>query len=148
MKKCVRTPGLVLAALLMMTVPAPFSNAQITGLMQANIPHSFMIGDKVFPPGQYTFRMESNTNLNVMTVQNQKGDNLAQFAVRESTADHTPRHSELVFRKFGNTEFLSKIYERGSKIGSALTETGKEEQRMVSQGLHATEHTEEQRDNQ
>jgi len=79
-----------------------------------------------------------------MRVENQRGDNVAQFEVREATANHRPAHSELVFRRYGNTEFLSKIFEGGSRTGSELTETSKQEASMVSQGQHAMEHTEEQ----
>lgn len=119
-------------------------NAQITNPIQAHIGHSFMIGDKTLPPGDYTLRIEQNSDLGVMTIQNKSGDNVAQFNVRQSLDKHTPKHSELVFRRYGNTEFLSKIYEEGSKSGAAVTETGKEEQRLAQQGQHAMEHTEEQ----
>ena len=119
-------------------------NAQITNPIQAHIDHSFTVGDKTLPSGDYTFRMEKNSNLNVMRVENQHGDNVAQFEVREATADHRPAHSELVFRRYGNVEFLSKIFEGGSRTGSQVTETGKQEARMVSQGQHAMEHIEEE----
>jgi len=119
-------------------------NAQITNAIQARINHSFMIGDKSLPPGQYTFRMENGSDLLVMDVQNQNGDNVAQFMVRQSIDNRRPRHSEVVFRKYGNTEFLSKIYEHGSKSGVAVTQTGKEEARLVNEGQHPVEHAEEQ----
>jgi len=119
-------------------------NAQITNPIQAHINHSFVVGDKTLPPGDYTFRVEKNSDLNVIRVENQRGDNVAQFEVRSTTTNHRPRHSELVFRRYGNTEFLSKIFEGGSRTGSEVTETGKEEARMVSQGQHAMEHIEEQ----
>jgi len=139
-----RTLAPALTALFFATAGALSLNAQITNPIQAHINHTFVIGDKTLPPGDYTFRMEKSSGLNVMRVENQRGDNIAQFEVRETTADHRPRHSELVFRKFGDTEFLSKIFEGGSKTGSELTETSKQEARMVSQGQHALEHTEEQ----
>lgn len=120
------------------------ANAQITNPIRAHVSHSFMIGDKTLPPGDYTFRVEGNSDEGIMTAQNQNGDNVAQFNVRQSIDNHRPKHSELVFRKFGNTEFLSKVYEGGSKNGVSLTETGKEESRLVSAGQHGVEHTEEQ----
>lgn len=134
----------VWASLFFAAVGAVSLNAQITNAIQAHIGHSFMIGDKTLPPGDYTFRIEQNSDLGVMTVQNKSGDNVAQFAVRQSLDNHRPKHSELVFRRYGNTDFLSKIYEEGSKNGVAVTETGKEEQRLVHEGQHAMEHTEEQ----
>lgn len=132
--------GFALAAL-----TAPLINAQITNQIQAHIAHSFMIGDNTLPPGDYTFRIENNSDEGIMIAQNQQGNNVAQFNVRQSTDNRLPRHSELVFRRYGNTEFLSKIYEGGSRQGVALTETGKKEARLVSQGQHGIEHAEEQR---
>ncbi len=119
-------------------------NAQITNPINAHITHSFMIGDRMLPPGDYTFRVEGNTDQGVMNVQNQNGDNVAQLNVRQSIDNHRPKHSEIVFKRYGNVEFLSKVYESGTRNGVAVTETGKEEARMVSQGQHAIEHTEEQ----
>ncbi len=144
MKTHLRNMAPVLAGLFIATAGALSLNAQITNAIQAHINHSFVIGDKALPAGDYTFRMEKTSDLNVMRVEDQRGDNVAQFAVRETTANHRPAHSELVFRKYGNTEFLSKIFEGGSKTGSELTETSKQEASMVSQGQHAMEHTEEQ----
>jgi len=142
MKNYWKAPLSILAGILFVLAARTPARAQIIGQVKANINHTFMIGDKTLPPGAYTFRMESDAQ--AMTVQTQKGDNVAQFEVRQTRANHTPRHTELVFRKFGNTEFLSKIFESGSRDGAELTETGKQEARMVSSGQHAIEHTEEQ----
>lgn len=116
--------------------------AQITNPIMAHVDHSFMIGDKTLPPGDYTFRIEGNSDLGVMTVQNGKGDSLAQFNVRPSIDKHRPKHSELVFKKYGHTEFLSKVYETGAKTGVSVTETSKEEARLMKGGQHGMEHTE------
>lgn len=119
-------------------------HAQITAPVRAHIAHSFMVGDKTLPPGDYTFRVEGNTDQGIMEVQSQSGENIAQLNVRQSIDNRRPKHSEIVFKRYGNTEFLSKVYESGSKHGVAVTETGKEEARLVSQGQHAIEHTEEE----
>jgi hypothetical protein len=129
---------------LALTTAASRLNAQITNPIEAHVNHSFMIGDKTLPPGDYTFRVENGSDLGVMDVQNKSGDNVAQFNVRQSIDNRRPKHSELVFKRYGNTEFLSKVYEAGSKSGVAVTETSKEEMRMMKEGQHAMEHTEEQ----
>lgn len=144
MKNFVRMLTPVLASLFLITAGALWLNAQIANPIRANIKHSFVIGDKTLPPGDYTFRIEGNTDNGVMTVQNQRGDTLAQFNVRQSLDNQRPRHSELVFKRYGNTEFLSKVYEGGSKSGVAVTETSKEESHLASEGQHGIEHTEEQ----
>src|ERR1700733_2804661 len=143
MKNHLRRFAPTLTIFVFVTAGATWANAQITNAIQAHVNHSFMIGDKTLPPGEYTFRTESNSDLGLMTVQNKNGDNVAQFTVRQSIANQRPTHSVLVFRKYGNTEFLSKIYEIGTKTGVALTETAKEEARLVSEGQKAQEHTEE-----
>lgn len=144
MKNYLRTLAPILASFVLLIFGALCLNAQPANPIEAHIDHSFVIGEKTLPPGQYTFRIEHNTSVGVMRVENQRGDNVAQFEVRQTTADHRPQHSELVFRKYGNTEFLSKIFEGGSRTGVALTETSKQEERLVSTGQHAIEHTEEQ----
>jgi hypothetical protein len=139
-----RTLGPALMISFFVTAGAPWGNAQITNAIQAHVNHSFMIGAKTLPPGDYTFRIEGDSNLGVMTVQNKNGDTVAQFNVRESIANQRPKHSELVFRKYGDTEFLSKVYEGGTKTGVALTETATEEKRLAKEGQHPLEHAEEQ----
>ncbi len=128
----------------LMTAAAPWASAQIVNPISAHIGHSFMIGEKTLPPGEYTFQSQSGSNGGIMTVQNAKGDTLAQFIVRPSIAGTTPKHSQLVFRKYGTTEFLSKIYMGGSKNGVSLTETSKAERNLASAGQKPTEETEEQ----
>jgi len=144
MKKHLRTLAPVCAGFFFAAMGAVWMSAQITNQIHAHINHSFMIGDKTLPPGNYTFRIEGNSDQGVMTAQNEHGDNVAQFNVRQSIDNHRPKHSELVFKRYGNTEFLSKVYEGGSRNGVAVTETSKEESRLVSAGQHGMEHTEEE----
>jgi hypothetical protein len=131
--------------ILFLTAGASGLNAQITNAIQAHMDHTFIIGDTTLPPGDYTFRMMHNSDLSVMTATNANDKTSVEFIVRQTVADHNPRHSELVFRKYGNTEFLSKLFEKGSKIGAELTETNREEARVAKNGLHGMEHTEEQK---
>lgn len=144
MKNPVPVLALVAGSLFFLPFAAPQLSAQITSQIRAHVRHSFVIGDKTLPPGRYTFRIEGNSDEGVMTARDSKGDVVAQFNVRQSIDNHRPKHSELVFNKFGHEEFLSKIYEGGSKNGVAVTETSKEEARLVKDGQHGTEHTEEQ----
>ena len=145
MKNHVRTLAAALATLFFVTVGAPWLNAQITNEMRAQIDHSFVIGDTTLPPGEYTFRMLQESDLAVMNVTSEDHKISEDFIVRETIDDHTPSHSELVFRKYGNTEFLSKAFEAGSTIGVEVTETSRQEARLVKQHQHATEHTEAQK---
>lgn len=116
--------------------------AQITNMIQAQINHSFVVGDKTLPPGAYSFLVQSDGNL--MTIRNSKGDNVGLLMVRESILDHTPTNSEIMFRKYGDTEFLSRIFQGGSKTGVRITETSKEEERLMKAGQKPAEHSEAQ----
>ncbi len=119
-------------------------DAQISDTIRAHLNHSFLIGDKTLPPGDYTLRMSHDPADGVMIIQNKSGDNVAEFTVRQSVDSRTPKHTELMFRKYGNAEFLSKVYEGGSKNGVAVTEDSKEEKKLLASGQRGTEHAEEQ----
>lgn len=144
MKRYVRALAPVLAGFCFAAAGALSLNAQITNAIKAHVNHSFVIGDKTLPPGEYTFRVVKNSDVSVMTARRSNGKPAVEFGVRQAIDNHRPRHSELVFRRYGNTEFLSKVFEGGSKNGVAVTETGKEEARLVKEGQHPIEHDEEQ----
>ena len=131
--------------ILFLTAGASGLNAQITNAIQAHVDHNFIIGDTTLPPGDYTFRMMQNSDLTVMTATNADDKTSVEFIVREAMVDHNPGHSELVFRKYGNTDFLSKIFEKGSKVGVEVAEADREEARVAKHGLHGMEHTEEEK---
>jgi hypothetical protein len=142
---CARTFVPMLVTLVLGTIGAGLANGQITNAIEAHIDHSFIIGNTTLPPGDYTFRMLQDSDLSAMAATSKNDKVNVNFLVRESILDHTPRNSELVFRKYGNTEFLSKVFESGSKSGVELTETSRQEARFVKQGQHGVEHTEEQK---
>jgi hypothetical protein len=124
---------------------APYLHAQITDEILAHIDHSFVVGNTTLPPGDYTFQMMHNTDQSLMTVTSSSEKMSVTFLVREAMDDHAPAHADVFFRKYGNTEFLSKIFQPGSKVGARVTETSREEQHFVSQGEHGMEHSEEQK---
>jgi hypothetical protein len=65
MKNHLRRFAPTLTIFVFVTAGATWANAQIANAIQAHVNHSFMIGDKTLPPGEYTFRMESNSDLGV-----------------------------------------------------------------------------------
>lgn len=145
MTKHLKTLMPAAVSVLFLTAGASGLNAQIMDAIQAHVDHNFIIGDTTLPPGDYTFRIRQDSELTVMTTTSANDKTIVESIVRESVADHTPRHSELFFRKYGNTEFLSKLFEKGSKIGVAVAEAGREEARVAKHGLHGMEHSEEQK---
>jgi hypothetical protein len=145
MKNAIRMLAPVLLTFVVVIPGTPLLNAQITNTIQAHIDHSFVIGNTTLPPGEYTFQMAQNSELQLMTATSENDKTSVSFIVESAIDDHTPRHSELIFRKYGDTEFLSKIFESGSKTGAEITESSRAEKRFAQQGLHPIEHTEEQK---
>jgi hypothetical protein len=141
MKHSLRNLTPVLVGVLFATT-GTWLTAQAENTIRAHMDHSFMIGDKTLPPGDYTFRNVQKEDHQLMTATNTgERKQSADFLVRPTTADHTPRHTELVFRKAGNTEYLVKIFEGGSKDGVEVADTAKDD----AQYKRAVEHTEEQK---
>jgi hypothetical protein len=143
MKSYAGTLAPVLATFFLLAVGTPWLNAQITNTIQARIDHPFVIGNTTLPAGEYTFRMMQNSELSIVTATSQNDKTSVQFIVREAIDNRTPMHTELTFRKYGNTEFLNKIFESGSKTGVEVTETSREESRLVKEGQQPTLQTEE-----
>lgn len=125
-----------------MLVSIPVS-AQITGHIEANIGHSFTVGEATLPPGKYDFKMVPHSDLTVMRVTSPDGNTAAEFLVREAKANDTPEHTRLIFERYGNEEFLSKVFEAGHQLGVAVVEPSREELRLEKRGQHAVEHAEE-----
>jgi hypothetical protein len=120
------------------------AHAQVTDQIRADIGHNFMIGDKTFPPGKYIFRILPDSELALMSVTSADNKIHLQFSVRQTKSNHVPAHSELVFHRYGDTEVLAKIFEKGESYGSEVSMNNKQEARLA-QGGKPVEHTEEQK---
>jgi len=141
-----RISAFVLPALagLLLVLADTSAQAQISGEIEVAIHHSFIVGNTTLPPGHYVFRMVPDTDLTIMTASSADGRTSTEFMVRASDDSHTPKHSELLFNKYGSKEYLTHIYESGTKAGVAVIDESRSETRLKKQGQHATEHTEEQ----
>jgi hypothetical protein len=105
-------------------------------LPRAGVDHTFVIGDQTLPPGEYTFRATTNPDQSLMIATHQNSTNVARFLVRQTV---------VVFRKYGNTECLTKILEVGSKDGVAVVEPSKQKAHFINAGQQALKHSEEQK---
>jgi hypothetical protein len=123
---------------------APLVHGQIANQIDADIHHSFIVGNATLPPGHYEFRTLQGTDMLAMVVTSVDGRAGAEFLVRNSIDSQVPNHTELIFDRFGNKEFLAHIYEAGNKVGVAVIEPSREESRLLKQGQVPVRHTEEQ----
>ena len=128
--------SLALSALTL-TIFAGKAHAQIVGNLDADIPFQFHVGNTVLPAGSYRIKVLDDSNLNVMEISSMDGSSSAFFQVQESYAKTTPDRSELIFNKYGDQYFLSKLFDQGEPDGSELTESRGEKQ--ISKGAVAAD---------
>ena len=113
--------GFIGVVLGMSTISA---QGQIIGQLEANIPFTFHAGGSKPPPGKYVIHVLDNTDLSLMEIESADGRTAALFNVREAQDSTDPKKSELVFNHYGNRYFLSKLFDEGEKVGSAVVEAG------------------------
>jgi hypothetical protein len=97
---------------------------QIIGQLEADIPFTFHAGGTKLPPGKYVIHVLGGSDLTVMEIQSADGRTSALFEVREAQDSTKPKMSELVFNHYGNRYFLSKLFDDGEKVGSAVVDSG------------------------
>ena len=122
-----------------LTIYPSKAHAQIIGELEANIPFQFHAGNAKFPAGKYLIHVLDNTDLTVMEIRSADGSTSALFEVHDAEANSAPGKSELIFNKYGNDYFLSKLFDEGDPSGSELIESRAEKQ--ISKGpVLAEEH--------
>jgi hypothetical protein len=110
-------------SLFALTICAGNSRAQIVGDLDADIPFPFHVGNTQLPAGKYRIHMVEDSDLNSMEIISADGSTSALFEVQESDANSAPAKSELIFNKYGNQYFLSKLFDEGNRSGSELIES-------------------------
>jgi hypothetical protein len=113
--------GFIGVALGMSTISA---QGQIIGQLEADIPFTFHAGGAKLPPGKYTIHVLDNTDLGTMEIQSADGRTAAMFEIREAQDSTSPKKTELIFDHYGNRYFLSKLFDEGEKVGSAVVASG------------------------
>ena len=113
--------GFIGVALGMSTISA---QGQIIGQLEANIPFTFHAGGAKLPPGKYVIHVLDNTDLSLMEIESADGRTAALFQVREAQDSTEPKQTELVFNHYGDRYFLSKLFDEGDKVGSAVVDSG------------------------
>jgi len=122
-----------------LTIFAGKASAQIDGDLDADIPFQFHVGTKELPAGKYRVHVLDEGTLRIMEITSADGSTSALFQVQESDAKSAPAQSELIFNKYGDNYFLSKLYDEGDPSGSEVIESRYEKQ--ISKGaVVAQEH--------
>ncbi len=129
--------ALVLCGLAFVALPP--AHAQIAREIDTDIPFSFFVQETRLPAGKYTLRMLHDTNLGIMEIRSADDKVSVMFEVVDSQAESAPMNSEIIFKRYGKNEYLSKIYDAGNKHGSRVPMT-RSELNLQKSGINAVEH--------
>lgn len=108
---------------LLIAFGASRAQAQIVGEIEADIPFQFHAGNARFPAGKYILKMLDNSDLDAMEIRSADGNHAAIFQVMSAQAETSPSKTELIFNKYGNQYFLSKVFDEANKYGSEALES-------------------------
>jgi hypothetical protein len=84
--------------------------------VKANIPFDFMVGNKMFPAGEYT--VSRGTSTGTLLIRNYEAKKAANFIVQSATGKVESK-AKLVFNRYGEDYFLSQIWD-GSSDGNQV----------------------------
>ena len=104
------------------------AQAQIIGNLEADVPFQFHVRNTTLPAGRYMIHELEGSDLTVMQISSADGKLSALFDVESAQAKTTPEKSKLIFNKYGDSYFLSELFDEGNVDGSKLM-TSREEKR-------------------
>jgi hypothetical protein len=108
MKKLTRkTACAVLVVAAILVVGASTARAEEIVLTNLKVPFAFMVGDVRLPAGDYSVR-EASMGEDVLEIVSADGHHLALASTIPGTPDRADK-TQLVFQKFGNEHFLSRL---------------------------------------
>jgi hypothetical protein len=97
----------VLAVAAILVVGASTARAEEIVLTNLKVPFAFMVGDVRLPAGDYSVR-EASMGEDVLEIVSADGHHLALASTIPGTPDRADK-TQLVFQKFGNEHFLSRL---------------------------------------
>jgi hypothetical protein len=130
--------SVVVSGLAMLVMPGLY--AQITREVRANIPFDFYVQETHLPAGTYVIRAASDDDLNVLEIQSEDGKTAVDFEMEPTQMASTPAHSELFFHRYGNKEYLSRIFQGGEASGGRVLLT-RSELKIEKHGAKPEEHS-------
>jgi hypothetical protein len=83
---------------------------------KADIPFDFVVGDHVYPAGEYILKGASSLNT-VLRITNADGDSSRFTPTNTCSLSHPSQETKLVFRRMGDTLYLSQLWIAGSDTG-------------------------------
>jgi hypothetical protein len=102
-----------------LVVGASRARADETVATNLKVPFAFMVGDVRLPASDYTVQ-KASMGEDVLEIVSADGQHVALASTIPATSDHGDK-TQLVFRKFGQDYFLSRIAHEGDEREIVLT---------------------------
>jgi len=122
-----------------LTIHPAKAHAQIIGELEVTIPFQFYAGTAKLPAGKYIVHMMENSNLRIMEISSADGGTSALFPVGDTRVNSAPRTGELIFNKYGDVYFLTRVFDQGNSDGSEVIKS-QYEKRVSQAGTEAQKH--------
>lgn len=101
--------------------------------LQATIPFEFRAGEQLLPAGEYTLTHAAG----VLTLRGQTGPMKgAILLVRNTQSGSNGASNKLVFNRYGEDYFLSRVWQSGDNTGLAVTPGKIEKEMIAGRGTH------------
>jgi hypothetical protein len=95
--------------------------------MQVTVPFEFVAGGKTLPAGNYIVQFNSDSGTEGTIVLSSDGQRPIMLVVqRPGLAE--PKHSQLVFHRYGTSFFLTEVRTEGDTTGRALATSNREKE--------------------
>jgi len=132
-----RKISIALATLAMLIVAgAHTTQAQWSDtVIHVNVPFAFMVGDKTFPADEYMIRTPLDIDKHLLELRSADGHRavlLLGHIVRHS--EEPASKSELLFKSYGDANFLSQVWVQGSSEGVQLKESSAADRMEMTTG--------------
>ena len=97
--------------------------------VRARVPFDFVLGDKVYPAGEYTIQTAVAKTSSFLSINNQGRTTQSltpSFPCISSQQVIPANRAKLMFRRIGNTYFLFRVWVGGSSVGRQFPRSHRE----------------------
>src|SRR5215475_10488529 len=111
-------------AFVLLSLLLPLSAIYVYGqgktlIREAKIPFDFSVGDKTFPAGVYSVTRINQEKI-MLRLSGEDGGESINIVTSPVEAEEYPKTGKLIFRRYGETYFLSQVWESGEIQGRQL----------------------------
>jgi len=115
---------LILLLTMALVTAVATADGQSQHKLNARIPFEFIVGDKTLAAGQYEVNTVGITQ-DVLAIRGRESnDSVIRLAMTREPKESKP--ARLVFHRYGNSYFLSEVWEGGDGLGRQLKESAQE----------------------